>query len=415
MIEVDYIARVEGQGSINIVVDRGKVKKVEFAVFEPPKFFEAFLIGRKFDEVMEITSRICGICPVAHQITALRAIEKALALTVSQQTRDLRRLLALSGHISSATLSMYFLSLPDLMGYESALTLATKYPKIVKRGFRLKKLGNDITDLVGERAVHPVTAVVNKFTKIPSKQCLDHVKERLNQAKIDAERTVEMFAELPFPNLQSDEELVALTHPKKYAINEGRLVSNKGLDTREEEYRKYIVERQVKHSTAKHSLTALRGSFMVGPLARVTLNYNQLSDEAKRVAETYSFKRQSSNPFISHLARAIEVLDFICESIVIIDRLSLKEESRSFKIKAGFGHAITEAPRGILYHSYNIDGEGIVRSADIVPPTAHNAKNIEKDMHLLVEMIPDLSVDEMTHMCEMLIRAYDPCISCSVH
>ncbi|MFH1101360.1 MAG: Ni/Fe hydrogenase subunit alpha [Methanobacteriota archaeon] len=416
IIEVNYIARVEGRGALNISVSKdGIVEDLRFRVYEPPRFFESFLIGRKYNEVMELTSRICGICPVAHQITSLRAVENAIGLEPSEQTVDLRKLMAISAHIQSNVLSMYFLSLPDLLGYESAIAMVKDHLPVVKRGLKLKQLGNDITDLVGGRAVHPVTAVVGGFTALPSRNRLQIIRKRLADAKQDALDTVDLFSKVKIPNFVRKCEHIALSDQTEYAINDGRLRSTEGLNIHESEYRDYISEEQVLYSTALHSHVKTRGPFMVGPLPRVNLNFGQLSSDAKDAAKRSGVKFPNFNPFVSHLARAIEVVHDIDESIEIIDRLQLKEERRDIGCKAGFGAAITEAPRGSLYHSFVIDNSGVVRKADIVPPTAHNANNIERDLHELVGTMLDRSIEEIKFTCEMLVRAYDPCISCSTH
>jgi sulfhydrogenase subunit alpha len=416
LIKVDYIARVEGQGAININIDKnGKIEQLQFKIFEPPRFFESFLIGRKYDEVMELVSRICGICPVAHQITALRAVENALGIEPTDQTKDLRKLMAISAHIQSNVLSMYFLSLPDLMGYESAIAMTKNHLDIVKRGLELKKLGNDITEIIGGRSVHPVTMLVDGFSSLPSKNKLQTIKKRLVNAKKDADLTVDLFANVKIPDLVRKCEHVAISDPKNYAINEGRFKSSEGLDIDEMNYREHVYEKQKPYSTALHSYLKDRDSFMVGPLPRVNINFGQLSTDAKNAAKRSGVKFPNYNPFVSHLARAIELVHDIDESIEIIDRLKFKEEQRIITCKSGFGAAITEAPRGSLYHSYTLDNNGIIKKADIVPPTAHNAYNIEKDMNNFVQTIIDEPLDSITLKCEMLVRAYDPCISCSAH
>ena len=415
-IAVDYITRIEGQGSLNIRISGdGEVEELKLSIFEPPKFFEAFLVGRKFDEVMELTSRICGICPVTHQITALKSVEDAMDLESSSQTRDLRKLLAMSGHISSHVLSMYFLSLPDFLGYRSVIEMAKDHLGLLKRGLRLKKLGNDLTELIGGRSVHPVTAVLRGFTKIPSRNEMASMKKQLSDAKNDALETIDMFAEIEIPLFTRKCEHLALSNPDGYAINDGRLTSTEGLNITPKEYRNYVEEKQVPYSTAKHSTVKSRKSYLTGPLARVNLNFNNLSEDAKKAARSVGFTPPSFNPFHSHLARAIEVVNHIDESIEIIDGLSYREEDLSVSVKSGEGYAITEAPRGINYHNYRLNKNGVVQKAEIVPPTCQNTKNIEMDLWQFVPQLLDLSNDEITHLCEMLIRAYDPCISCSVH
>jgi sulfhydrogenase subunit alpha len=416
-IDVNYIARVEGRGALNIELTKeGKAQDLRFRIYEPPRFFEAFLIGRPYTEMMELTSRLCGICPVAHQITALRAVENAIGLEPSEQTTDLRKLLAISAHIQSHVLSMYFLSLPDLLGYESSITMAKEHLDVVKRALRLKKLGNDISDLVGGRAVHPVTPIVGGFTSIPSKNKLQVIRKRLLETKKDAIDTVDLFSTVEIPQFIRKCEHIAISDTKSYAINNGRFRSTEGLNIHESEYRDYISEKQTPYSTALHSQVKRRNSFMVGPLPRVNLNFGQLSSDAKEAAKRSGVKFPNFNPFVSHLARAIEVVHCIDESIEIIDRLPLKEEGkREIACRAGFGAAITEAPRGSLYHSYLLNNNGAVQKADLVPPTAHNANNVEKDMHEFLQTISDEPLEKITLKCEMLIRAYDPCISCSTH
>jgi len=416
IIKVDYIARVEGQGAINLNITKdGKIENLQFKIFEPPRFFESFLVGRKYNELMELTSRICGICPVAHQITTLRAVENAMNIDPTDQTKDLRKLIAISAHIQSNVLSMYFLSLPDLMGYESIIAMGKNHTDIVKRGLKLKKLGNDITQLIGGRAVHPVTMIVDGFTAVPSKNKIQAIRKRLVEAKKDAYKTVDLFADLEIPDFTRKCEHIAISDNNEYAINEGRFKSTEGLNIDEMNYREYIYEKQKPYSTALHSYVKNRDSFMVGPLPRVNINLKQMSDDAKNAAKESGIKFPNFNPFFSHLARALELVHDIDESIEIIDRVPLKKEKSDIICTSGFGAAITEAPRGSLYHSYVLNNNGVVKKADIVPPTAHNAYNIEKDMNEFVKTIIDESIDEITLKCEMLVRAYDPCISCSAH
>jgi len=412
---VDYVSRVEGQGALDVALSRdGEVKEVKLRIFEPPKFFEAFLVGRGYEEVMELTSRICGICPVAHQVTALRAVENAMGVEIGQQTRDLRKLFALSAIMHSHTFSMYFLSLPDLMEYESSLAMINDHPEIVKRGLRIKKLANDLTDLIGGRAVHPVTAKVKAFTSFPDRSKMNEIRKRLEDSRADAQETVDLFAGLETPKLERRCEHVALSRRDEYAINEGRIRSTDGLDVKEDEYRSHFGEKQVPYSMAKHS-TLHSKSFMVGPLPRVNTNFDQLSPAGREAARSGGFKVPTFNPFASHMARAIELVHAVDECVDIIERLPYAEEDRSVVPRPGDGFAVTEAPRGILYHSYTINRRGLVERADIVPPTAHNARNMETDLWHFLPQIIDLPLKEITLKCEMLIRAYDPCISCSVH
>jgi len=415
-IKVDYISRVEGEGGIDLWVSQdGELRDVKVRIFEPPRFFEAFMVGRRYDELMELAARICGICPVSHEISALRAVEDALGLEVSKATRRLRKLLAMSAIISSHILSIYFLTLPDYFGCRDLMEVAKEHGELLRRGLKLKKLGNDLTQLIGGKSVHPVTAVLGRFTNTITKEDADAMRRRFIEAKSDALETVALFGELEIPDFVRRCEHVALSRPDRYAINEGELISTEGIRAPQRDYRRYIEEEQVPHSTAKHSTVKGRSSFLVGPLARVNLNFDKLSRDARDSAKIAGFKSPSFNPFHLPLARAIEVVHCIDECIEILETMPYSEEETSVEVRASDGFAITEAPRGINYHHYTLNRKGIVTRADIVPPTCQNYRNMEMDLWELVPSILDLSDEEIAHRCEMLIRAYDPCISCSVH
>ena len=414
-IQVGYISRVEGQGSLEIKVSAGNIKELQLGIFEPPKFFEAFLVGRHCSEVHELTARICGICPAPHEITALRAVENAMDIQISQQTGDLRRLMNYGCHIASHILNLYFLAAPDYLGCESVFAMVKDHMPVVKRALQLKKLGNDLVELIGGRAIHPVSAVVNGFTNIPDKNDMKVMRQRLVDAKQDACDTVEFITSLKLPQFIRKCEHVALSSPEEFAINEGLLASTEGIKVKEEKYRDYVRELQVDYSWAKHSEIVGRSAFLVGPLARVNLNFDKLSHDSRKLAQKIGFSVPNYNPFMSHVARALEVVNAIDDCVKIMDKIKLKEEDRYYEIKAGTGYAITEAPRGLLYHSYELGKDGTVKKADIVTPTAHNARNMENDLRELVPTLADLTDQEATLQCEMLVRAYDPCISCSVH
>lgn len=413
-IRVDYIARVEGEGALKIKVKDNQITELQLKIFEPPRFFQGFLVGRKFDEVPGIVSRICGICPASHQITSIQALEDALGIEPSQQTKDLRLLLALSQWIQSHTLHIYFLALPDFLGYESAIAMAKDHLTEVKRALKLKRLGNDLTALVGGREVHPVTPTIGGFTSVPSRKELQAIGERLQEARADALATIDLVTSLNIPAFERDCEHIALSADDTYAVNGGRLVSTKGLNIPAWQYRNHIKERHIPHSNALHSYVEGRGSFLVGPLARVNLNMDKLSPEARKIAESTGIF-PTFNPFYSILARAIEVLHSIDACLELIERLDPQPEDIAYTVQAGQGFAITEAPRGSLYHSYRINDQGIIEEADIVSPTAHNVANMEEDLRAFVPSVLDLPLEEATLKCEMVIRNYDPCISCSVH
>lgn len=415
---VCYVARVEGQGSINVEVSRGgHVKKSQFAIFEPMRFFEAFLRGRKFHEVHELTSRICGICPIAHQMTALRAVENAFGIEVSRQTMELRTLLALSGWIQSHSLSVFMLTAPDYLGFDGAISMAAQHRDIVEVALRTKRLGNDIGEIVGGRAIHPISAVVGGFTRIPTGEELEPLLARLQRARKEVMGTVGTIAGFDYPAIDRDSELVAISTKDEYAVNQGRLASNLGLDASEAEYRSRILEKQVPYSNAKQSFVAGRGSFMVGPLARVVLNHDQLTTGARKVMRDIDLDLESSDPFMNIKARVVEIVHAIEESIDIIKRLRLDVAEQPTRGRTGVpcvGAALTEAPRGLLYHRYVFDKSGVVTAADIVPPTAHNSAHVEDSLRAFSPKVVEEG-GNLSLQCEMLVRAYDPCISCSVH
>ncbi|MBS7613045.1 Ni/Fe hydrogenase subunit alpha, partial [Candidatus Bathyarchaeota archaeon] len=377
-----------------------------------PRFFEAFMVGRRFDEIAEIASRICGICYVTHQITPVRAIEKILGVEVNDRIKLLRRLIAIGGIISSHALHVYLLALPDVLKLPNSFSID---PKLLVKALKLKGLGDKIVEIVGGRAVHPVTIVVGGFTYAPPKEKLNALVDDLKDAKKTAMESIQFFSSESLPSFEADSEKIALSNSDEYAINEGRVKSNKGLDISEDEFRKFIEEEQVPHSTAKHSKVKGRLSYMVGPLSRVNLNFHQLNEDAQNAAETSGFKFPSCNPFVANVARVIEMISLIDEAIELIDLYNEGEVRVSFKVRGGNAAAITEAPRGINYHWYSIDNNGVVKAADISPPTCQNARRIEDDLRAYVPTIAELSKEEIAHRCSMLIRAYDPCISCSVH
>lgn len=416
-ITVDYLARVEGETGLDVLIKEGKVAEVKLELFEPPRFFEAFLVGRKYYEAPEITSRICGICPHPHQLSAVQAVERALEVKVSEQTRDLRKLLHLGDWIQSHALHVYMLAAPDYLGYESVVAMAgnPELLPVVQRALRLKRLGNDISVAVGGREVHPITITVGGFTRLPEEAQLKALRERLVAAKEDAVETVRLAAKLPLPSFVRECEHVALHDSSQYAVNEGDLVSTRGLNVPNHAYREVLIERHVPHSNAKHAVIKDRDSFLVGPVARVNLNFEQLSPDAKAAARETGLQFPNFNPFVSAAARGIELVHAVDECIEIIDRLKLKPEEIKVRVKAGEGYAVTEAPRGICCHGYKINQDGLITWADVVAPTARNAYNMEKDLWEFVPAILNLPLEEATLKCEMLIRAYDPCFSCATH
>lgn len=414
-IKVDYMARVEGETALDITVQDKEITDLQLRLYEPPRFFQAFLEGRHYEEIPDLVARICGICPVAHMLASLEALEQALGVVPSPETLRLRELLALSQWIQSHTLHTYMLAIPDYMGYPSVIEMVPEHKAVVEQALRLKRLGNDLTTLIGGREIHPVTPVVGGFTHVPDREEVKTMISRFKKAKKDINDMVDIAANLPLPDFTRDMEMVSLKTDTQYPVLKGYLSSNKGLRATKEKYRRYIKERHVAHSNAMFSSITGRGSFIVGPLSRISQNFDLLSTDAKKAAERNNLVYPSSNPFASIPARAVETMWAADRCIELLEGLELKADQAPVKTAPGTGYSISEAPRGLLYHYYKINKKGLVEEADIVSPTSHNAYNMEEDLRSFVPNILDLSDEELTMRCEMLIRAYDPCFSCSVH
>jgi coenzyme F420-reducing hydrogenase alpha subunit len=415
-IKVDYLARVEGEGALYIKVKNGLVEDVQFKIFEPPRLFEAFMRGRSFREAPDITARICGICPVAYQMSSVHAMEMALGVKVDGQLRQLRRLLYCGEWIESHALHVYMLHAPDFLGYPDALAIARESPELVKKALYLKKVGNELVTLVGGREIHPVNVKVGGFYRVPLREELRDIAEKLKVAREIALETVQVVSSFDFPELEQDYEFVALQHLDEYPFNEGRLVSNKGLNIGVEDYEKYFVEEHIAYSNALHSKIKGGGAYLVGPMARFNLNYDRLSPMAQQAARDVKLVAQCRNPFKSIVVRAVELVYACDEALRIIEQYERPARPcLEVSPSEGSGYGCTEAPRGILYHRYKIDGEGKILEAKIVPPTSQNQKIIESDLWQLVSRNLELPQAELTHKCEQAIRNYDPCISCATH
>ncbi len=416
IIKTDFLARVEGEGSLFVKIKGQRVTEVKLKIFEPPRFFEAFLRGRKFSETPDITARICGICPVAYQMSACHAIEDAFGVVVDGQLRALRRLLYCGEWIESHTLHVYMLHAPDFLGYEDSIRMAKDHPEEVKRGLQLKKAGNDIVNLLGGREIHPINVCVGGFYKVPAKQEFAALAEKLKWARDAAIETVRWVAGFSFPAFEGDYEFVALRHPQEYPFNEGRLVSNKGLDIAVRDYDQYFVEEHVKHSNSLHSQLKERGSYFVGPLARYNLNFDKLSPLAQESARAAGIGAVCRNPFRSIIVRSVEIVQACDEALRIIENFEMPEKPAvQFEPHAGTGYGCTEAPRGMLFHRYRLDDHGVILDAKIVPPTSQNQKTIESDLLRFVSANLDMKKDKLQWQCEQAIRNYDPCISCATH
>jgi len=421
-IHVEDIARVEGEGRLDVELSDGEVLNVCFEVKEPPRFFEVFLVGRHYSEVPDFTARICGICPVSYEMASIAAIEDAFGFQPSEQTRDLRRLLAMSQWIQSHALHIYMLALPDYLGVESVFALASDPDNlpVVKRALSLKRLGNDITKLIGGREIHPVSARPGGFTDIPSRAALDEIARRLEAALSDARETVKLAASIvhsdKVPDFCPRCDHIALSSATEYAVSGANFASTGGLSAPLREFRSHIVEKHVPPSNALRSYLAASGkSFLVGALARVNLNFDRLSPGAREAAKEVGARFPNLSPYYGMIARALEIYHSIEESLAIIGRYSGVRETAEITPRASEGWGASEAPRGLLYHNYVFDESGIVQRANIVAPTAMNSANIEENLKALLPRWVSLPLEEITLRCETLIRAYDPCFSCSAH
>jgi coenzyme F420-reducing hydrogenase alpha subunit len=415
-IRTDYLARVEGEGAMTVRIEGGEVTEVKLDIYEPPRFFEAFLRGRAFTEAPDITARICGICPVAYQMSSCHAMEQACGVEVGGQLRALRRLLYCGEWIESHALHVYMLHLPDFLGYESAIELARDNPAAVSQALELKKVGNEVMAVVGGREVHPVNVRVGGWYRAPRKTELLPLREKLERAREIALETVKLTAGLDFPDYEQDYELVALDEPGEYPIDLGRIVSNRGLDIAVSEYDDHFVERHVPWSNALHSSLRERGSYLCGPLARFALAADRLSPLAAEAAKEAGLSAEERNPFRSIVVRSVELVYAADEALRLIaeyeepDAPAVEVEPR-----AGVGHGCTEAPRGILYHRYRLEDDGTILDAKIVPPTSQNQRTIEDDLRGVVERNLDVPDEKLSLLCEQTIRNYDPCISCATH
>ncbi|MCA9131847.1 MAG: Ni/Fe hydrogenase subunit alpha [Planctomycetales bacterium] len=416
-IEVSALTRVEGEGAVRVVVEDGRVCQVQLSIYEPPRFFEALLRGRPLEEVPDITARICGICPIAYQMTAIHALEQALGVEITPEIRLLRRLLYCGEWIESHGVHMHLLHIPDFFGCESSIALAKRFPQEVNRGLRLKKIGNRLLEVAGGRAVHPINVAVGGFYRAPRRtdlQCLKADFQWGLEAAMDVTRWVAGF---DFPDLERVYEMVALRHPSEYPMNEGRLASTQGLDIPVDEFENYFAERQVPHSTALQAVRLpTETAYSVGPLARINLNRQLLFPAARQLSDELGMTWPCFNPYRSIVARALEVVHAFEEALSIIDNYHDCAPARiAYQPRAGQGCWATEAPRGMIYHRYRISEAGAIEFASIIPPTSQNQYPIELD---LAAYLPSVLGDDDVAAglaCERLIRSYDPCISCATH
>jgi coenzyme F420-reducing hydrogenase alpha subunit len=417
-IRTDYLARVEGEGAMYVQIDRDEVVDCKLRIYEPPRFFEAFLRGRALTEAPDITSRICGICPIAYQMSAVRAMEDACGVSIdSGPIRDLRRLIYCGEWIESLGLHVYLLHAPDFLGYPGFLEMARDHPAVAEQGLALKKAGNAIVTVVGGREIHPVNIRVGGFYRAPAKAELRRaLVDQLERAREIALDTVRWTANFTFPDVDWDPELVALSEPDRYPIDLGRIVSNRGLDIAPTQFGAHIVEKHVEHSNALHAQIRERGSYLCGPVSRYNLSSAALWPLARDAARDAGLGERCTNPFRSIIVRSVELVQAVDEALAILESYE-PPDAPAVEVhpRRAVGHGATEAPRGLLYHRYEIDDDGTILDARIVPPTSQNQSAIEEDLRAVVQRHVNLDDDELRHVCEQAIRNHDPCISCATH
>jgi len=415
-ISVECLARVEGEGSLTIKLEGDVATEVRLGIFEPPRFFEAMLRGRAAREAPDITSRICGICPVAYMMSACHAIEDALAIRVTGQLRELRRLLYAGEWAESHALHVFLLHAPDYLGYPDAMAMAKDHGPWVKTGLRIKKAGNAIVEVLGGRAIHPINVRVGGFYSAPSRLELERLLPELRWAKDACAECLTWIAGFAVPAFERDYELVALRHPSEYPFCEGRIVSSRGLDIEVGDYDAHFVEEQAAHTTALRSRLRGRDAYLCGPLARFNLNFDRLSPDIQRLAASVGLTPPCTNPFKSILVRVVEMVHAFEEAIRVIEHYApppAPAVEASPRAATGFG--ATEAPRGLLYHRYALDDAGTIVDANIIPPTSQNQLSIEQDLFAMASELARLPLGEATHRAEQAIRNHDPCISCATH
>src|SRR5256886_4011571 len=401
---------------MHVHVDGDRVTEVQLEMYEPPRFFEALLVGRAYTEAPDITARVCGICPVAYQMSACQAVEDACGSTVDRSLADLRRLLYCGEWIESHALHIYLLHAPDFLGYPGAVELARDHRPVVERGLSIKKAGNELLTLLGGRAIHPVNVKVGGFYRVPAREELRRLVAPLRRARDDALSTVEWVAGFECPDFAHDHELLALVEPGRYAIEAGVPTTDRGLTFPVRAFEERVSEEQVRHSTALRATLAGRGRYLTGPTARYTLSRQWLSPLAAQAARAAGLDGACRNPFRSIVVRAVELVYALDEALRIIEGYQPPPAPAvAVRPRAGVGYGATEAPRGVLFHRYELAADGAIASARIVPPTAQNQACIEDDLRRFVAGRLELSDERLTYECEQAIRNYDPCISCPTH
>ncbi|RJQ18154.1 Ni/Fe hydrogenase subunit alpha [Candidatus Woesearchaeota archaeon] len=413
-ITLNHITKIEGHAKLDLAVDKGQVTKCELSAVEGSRYFEGLVLGRKYFEAHEMTSRICGICSCAHVIAAISAIEDALDYKPTKQTHELRVLLTLGERIRSHATHLYFLALPDYLGYESALAMAPKFKKELKNALQLMKVGNNIVKVIGGRDLHPVSATIGGWLKVPEQKQMQELQKELESSKEAAEKTCNLFSSLQYPKFESDTEWCALVNKNEYAVLKGTFTSPKGVFEKSL-YRQYIKEYHEPRSTANFVIRAGH-RYAVGALSRLNYSSQFLSPDAKKMLKKSKLKLPSQNPYMNTIAQAIELVHCIDHAIQICKTLKVqKEPVAEIKVKAGTGIGVIEVPRGTLWHEYTLDENGTITGANIITPTAQNLLNIQEDIRAFVPSMVNKKKEQIVVEIEKLIRSYDPCFSCSAH
>jgi len=416
-INVNQVSRIEGHGNIVLRATDGKIEELKWVVTESPRLFEAMLRGRYYDDVAHIASRICGICSIAHSTASIRATEAAFGVQLSEQALRLRKLLYNAELLESHVLHAYFLALPDFVGAGSVIPLVSTHQEAVLRALRLKKLAYNMAEMLAGRKTHPISLMVGGFARLPDMTEFKSIRNRLEAALADLDETVKLFKTVKFPDFERETEYIALTDPAEYAFISGEIASSDTGVTPVDKYLEVTNEFCVPHSTAKYTRNK-RDAYMVGALARFNINHAQLLPLARKSAAELGLTAPCYNPFMITAVQVVESLHAAEDSLHIMDDIlsrGLKDETPSVKVRAGRGVGVVEAPRGILFHDYTYDKNGILTQANCIIPTNQNHNNIQKDMEALVPQILNRSEDEIRLTLEMLVRAYDPCVSCSTH
>lgn len=415
-INIPVLTRVEGESALNMQIQDGKITSLELRIYEPPRFFEKLLEGRNTQELLDIISRICGLCPVAYQMSAVQAIENIFGIRPNAWVRSMRRIFYCGEWLQNHSLHIHMLALPDFLGYVSAIDMAKDYSEEVKRGLRLQKIGNDLIKLLGARSVHPVGTVVGGYSHTPQKLAVKNLLSQLYMGLRDAEKLLSWLAEFSLPDNTQEFICVSLHHENEYPMNEGRIVSDNGLNIEIDQFEMHFKEFQVPYSNALKCMLHNQ-PYLVGPLARMNSNFHLLPNDIKKIMKSLGFNFPTKNMFASIIARAIEIMFCLLESIQILEQYEYPDNTFcQAKVNAGIGYGCTEAPRGMLWHRYELDNEGLIKSATIIPPTSQNQARIEADLlYSVTQFGLHQSERELRKYSEMIIRNYDPCISCSTH